>query len=222
MNAMLVPFAAEDRMNADDTQDASHNGAVSAPPPHNVPTETPAERIRAHQWNSETARAAGEKGKIAKAAKKAEREARALDASLTVRQRLGLSVSKLTQDELDAAVHALVVKAATGDARAIHALARVLDQAFGKAGDEAPADPRDMDERAWEEWSPAERAQYRAALLAKVKEGREAELRATEHTPTTQGDSTHGWGQTSPSNAATTRPATPSPRGRTGQGDAQC
>ena len=115
---------------------------------------------------------------------------------LTARQRLGLAVSKLTQEELDAAVHTLAIQAASGDARAIHALARVLDQAFGRAKEEVAPDGRDADQKQWDEMTPAERAAYRVELLRQVREQRTSSMDSTDprttaqHAQSTQGTAT--------------------------------
>ncbi len=90
-------------------------------------------------------------------------------ANLTARQRLGLSVSKLTHDQLDAVVQRLAVDAAAGDTKAVHALARLLDQSFGHPQQEQQAsDDREADEKAWHEMSAAEKAAYRAELIRRV------------------------------------------------------
>ena len=98
--------------------------------------------------------------------RKKQRETEAGLANLTARQRLGLGLSKLTQEQLDAVVQRLATDAAAGDTKAVHAIVRLLDQSFGRAGQEEPADPRSTDEKPWEEWTEAERASYRQALLA--------------------------------------------------------
>ena len=74
-------------------------------------------------------------------------------------------------------VQRLATDAAQGDVKSIHALARLLDQSFGRAGQEEPADPRSTDEKPWEEWTEAERASYRQALLAQ-REREDAERKA--------------------------------------------
>ena len=66
-----------------------------------------------------------------------EREQRAQDNALTFRQRLGVSLSKLSQPELDQVVSSLAHR---GNA---NALARLADQAFGKplpAEEDVPGD----------------------------------------------------------------------------------
>lgn len=82
---------------------------------------------------------AGRRGGAARSAKaKARREAAeagAIDGARTFRQRLGVALSKLAQDELDAVVSRM---AKAGNA---NALARLADQAFGRPNeqDEAPS-----------------------------------------------------------------------------------
>jgi hypothetical protein len=71
---------------------------------------------------SEMGRRSGE----ARRAKKLQREQSAQDNALTFRQRLGVSLSKLSQAELDHVVSGLAHR---GNA---NALARLADQAFGK------------------------------------------------------------------------------------------
>jgi hypothetical protein len=70
-------------------------------------------------------------------ARKRHREEQAEENALTVRQRIGVALSRLTQEELDALVHRAVQR---GDVRA---LAQLADQAFGKpppAEEENPTD----------------------------------------------------------------------------------
>lgn len=105
--------------------------------------------------------------------RKADAERNATSAHLTFRQRLGVALSKLTQDELDVAVKKLAHDGLAGDTKAIHALARLADQSFGRSGTEAVVDDRDVDELEWQEMTPAQRAAYRVALMAEAT--REAE-----------------------------------------------
>lgn len=95
---------------------------------------------------------------------RAEREREATLATLTVRQRLGLSLAKLSQAQLDAVVQALADRAAKGEEKAVHALARLSDQAFGKAQPEEEEDTSDVDKLS--------RA-ARAAMLARLLEEEE-------------------------------------------------
>jgi hypothetical protein len=72
---------------------------------------------------------------------------------LTARQRLGLSIAKVSQADTDEIVRQLVQRAKAGEDKTIHAYARLLDQSFGRSGTEPVADPRPVGERTWEEWS---------------------------------------------------------------------
>jgi hypothetical protein len=67
----------------------------------------------------------GRRSGEARREKKAQREASAAENALTFRQRLGVSLSKLSQPELD---HVITGLAHRGNA---NALARLADQAFG-------------------------------------------------------------------------------------------
>jgi hypothetical protein len=97
---------------------------------------------------------------------KSEAAATAATSALTARQRLGIAVSKLDQSELDAIVKKLSLDAQAGDTRAIHALARILDQSFGRAAEEAPTDGKDPLQKEWDTCTPAEKA----AIVAMHKE----------------------------------------------------
>jgi hypothetical protein len=74
-------------------------------------------------------------------------------------------MSEMSLDDRRGVRDALLRDAKTGDTKAIHALARLLDQSFGRAQIEAPADGRDAEDKEWVEMTPAERSAYRAALL---------------------------------------------------------
>jgi hypothetical protein len=79
----------------------------------------------------------GRRSGEARREKKLQREQRAEENALTFRQRLGVSLSKLSQPELDQVVSGL---ARRGNA---NALARLADQAFGKplpAEEDVPGD----------------------------------------------------------------------------------
>jgi len=104
--------------------------------------------------------------------RKQQRETEAQLAHLTTRQRLGLSLAKVSQSDMDEVVAALVQRAKDGDTKAIHAMARLLDQSFGRAGVTAEEDGRSADEKSWQEMTPQERAAYRAALIAQVEKER--------------------------------------------------
>jgi DNA-binding NarL/FixJ family response regulator len=82
----------------------------------------------------------GRRSGEARRAKKAEREELTQESALTFRQRVGVSLSKLTQRELDTAVKSL---ANSGRANDVGALARLADQAFGRplpAEEDVPGD----------------------------------------------------------------------------------
>jgi len=100
--------------------------------------------------------------------RKLEREEAARSAQLTYRQRLGMAMSQFTQEELNAQIRALHTLAVSGDTKAIHALARLADQAFGRAVAEQPADPRSIEEKDWDELTEAERAVVRRHLIAQA------------------------------------------------------
>lgn len=103
----------------------------------------------------------------ARRARAAERAQQDADAALTFRQRLGVSLSRLTQDELDAAVRRM----ATDDRpSALTALARMADQAFGKPQVEE-------EEQHDDEVAHLTKAQ-RSALIARLLEEEE-----TQRTP---------------------------------------
>jgi len=84
--------------------------------------------------------AAARKGALARE-RRAERERDAADASLTAWQRFGVALSKLPQETLDAVVARLAADALAGDTRSVAALARLADQAFGRAQVEEEAHP---------------------------------------------------------------------------------
>jgi hypothetical protein len=99
------------------------------------------------------------------AERKAQREAEAATAHLSLRQRLGLSLSKLTQDELDNMVKTIIREAKAGDPRFVHALARLADQSFGHAREAEEAPKTSLLERQWNQWTEEERAAYRAHIV---------------------------------------------------------
>lgn len=100
---------------------------------------------------------------------------------LTARQRLGLALSKLSQDDLDAVITQLAADAKKGDTKAIHALARLLDQSFGRAVPEAaPSKEEALD---WAAMSPAQQSAYLAALVHE-REQAIAELEGIEQATT--------------------------------------
>lgn len=84
----------------------------------------------------------------------------------TFRQRIGVALEQATQEELNAAVRSMLAEARKGDSRGIAALARLADQSFGRSAGELPDTDKPYDELTYQEMSPAQRAAYRAALLA--------------------------------------------------------
>ena len=111
---------------------------------------------------------AGKASAQARRERRTQREEAAEIAGLTVRQRLGLSLSKLTQAQLDAVVAGLAEQAAKGDARAVHALARLTDQAFGRS---APAVDEDEGVEGWDNLTREQRAALRARLTEETQRG---------------------------------------------------
>ena len=101
--------------------------------------------------------------------RKEARERATETAHLTYRQRIGLALSQLSQEELNAHVKALSGLASQGDAKSIHALARLSDQAFGRAQVEAATDGRDTAEKQWDELTPAEKSALRADAIARIR-----------------------------------------------------
>lgn len=102
--------------------------------------------------------------------RKRDEQARKVDeARLTARQRLALALSsKLSVADYEAVISKLRDDAKGGDEKAVHALARLHDQAFGRS------QPRDdetgSEEDAWESMSPAQRAAWRAKALREIEE----------------------------------------------------
>jgi len=86
-------------------------------------------------------------------------------ARLTSRQRFALALSRLTQEELDAVVKRPADDAANGDTKAVHALCRLADQAFGPTQVEPPTDPHPIEDKQWQELTESERATVRADLI---------------------------------------------------------
>lgn len=114
-------------------------------------------------------------------ARAAERAAQDADAALTFRQRLAVSLSRLKQEELDAAIRRM----ATDDRpAALTALARMADQAFGKPQPEEEEERHD-DVR---HLTRAQRAALMARLLREEEEQRtaagiDADPRAADDAP---------------------------------------
>lgn len=111
----------------------------------------------------------GRRSAAARRARAAERAQQDDDAALTFRQRLGISLSRLSQEELDAAVKAMAVEATKGGKpAAMGALARMADQAFGK-----PA-PEEEEQGEGDEVRKLTRSQ-RSALIAMLMEEERAQ-----------------------------------------------
>lgn len=123
------------------------------------------ESRRSTVFTSESARAARQVRAEKDSQRRSDAEKAASFGHLTTRQRLGMSLAKVSQDDMDAVIRQLVGDAKRGDTKAIHALARMLDQSFGHAGAEDVADARPLDEKTFLEMTPAERATYRSALV---------------------------------------------------------
>lgn len=110
----------------------------------------------------------GRRSAAARRERAAQRAQEELDATRTFRQRLGIALSRLTQEELDAAVKAMATEASKGGKpAAMGALARIADQAFGKPLPEEGEDPD-----AGEDVRKLSRAQ-RSALIAQLLEEQE-------------------------------------------------
>lgn len=85
-----------------------------------------------------SAREAGRLGAAARARKAAERREAAEEAKLTVRQRLGLALAEeLTVEEWRAVIRRLVESGKSTD---VQAIARLADQAYGRARESAEGD----------------------------------------------------------------------------------
>lgn len=141
------------------------------------------------------------------AQRKAEAAEEAKLAHLTSRQRMGIALSELTIDDMRAVRDALLVKAKAGDEKAVNAIARLLDQSYGRAGQEEAVDPTPRDNRPFEQWTAGEKAEYRAALLQERERQRVAAGQAAD--PRFDQDPTEG-----------TDPSTPS-RPQGGEGEAE-
>ena len=110
--------------------------------------------------------------------KKAEREQRAQDNALTFRQRLGVSLSKLSQPELDQVVSGLAHR---GNA---NALARLADQAFGRP---LQADEDKPEDEGLASLTREERAVLRQMLEAGVEPDEPDSQVAEEQSPSARG-----------------------------------
>lgn len=101
--------------------------------------------------------------------RKRQREEAATNRHLTYRQRIGVALSQLTQEQLNTHVQALSNLAAQGDAKSIHALARLSDQAFGRSQPEVQDDGRDILEKQWSELTVSEKAALRAEAIERIR-----------------------------------------------------
>lgn len=126
-----------------------------------------------------TPQEAGRLSGIARREARERRETESQLSKLTLRQRLGLSLSKLSQDQLDGVVSRLATDAAHGDARAVHALARLTDQAFGRATPEEEDAPEST-RTALEGMSRAERAVVMARALEELRADHEPSKDASD------------------------------------------
>ena len=116
--------------NADDRIRNAERTPRSAPVANRDPGVPPRSRTLSGGLDPvEMGRRSGE----ARRAKKLQREQRAQDAALTFRERLGVALSRLEQDDLDQLVGKL---AKAGNA---NALARLADQAFGRPSEQDDA-----------------------------------------------------------------------------------
>lgn len=158
-------------------------------------------------FTSESAREARRVRALKDAQRKSEAAEEAKLAHLTSRQRMGIALSELTIDDMRAVRDALLVKAKAGDEKAVNAIARLLDQSYGRAGQEEAVDPTPRDERPFEQWTAGEKAEYRAALLQERDRQRVAAGQAAD--PRFDQDPTEG-----------TDPSTPS-RPQGGEGEAE-
>jgi hypothetical protein len=87
-----------------------------------------------------SAQEAAERSATVRKAKAEEREQEATENALTFRQRLGVSLSKLSQKELDSVVKTL---AQSNTPAAINTLAKLADQSFGRPQEAEPDEPLD-------------------------------------------------------------------------------
>lgn len=103
------------------------------------------------------------------------------EARLTARQRLGLALSKkLSVADYEQVIGALLTSAKKGDEKAAHALARLHDQAYGRAQVDPGDKGQDVDELTWEEMSPAQRSAMRARLIHDIEADEQPASDATD------------------------------------------
>ncbi len=125
-------------------------------------------------FTKESAQAALAARRLKEAARHAEADRERTLSHLTSRQRIGLGLAKLTQDRIDRIIDRLATEAEAGDTKAIHALARLLDQSFGRSGEEKLADDRPFVDKTFDEMTPQERSLYRQELLKQIRENESA------------------------------------------------
>ncbi len=125
-------------------------------------------------FTSESARAARQLRAEKDAARHAEAERERTLSHLTSRQRMGLALAELTQQDMRDVVQALLLEAKSGDTKAVHAIARLLDQSFGRSGEEKLADDRPFVDKTFDEMTPQERSLYRQELLKRIRENEQA------------------------------------------------
>ena len=135
--------------------------------------ETLGERKDGH-WGGMTAAEAGQRSGERKRERRAAREREAQLAGLTLKGRLSVALSGLTQSDLDKIVKRHASLAAEGDTKSLHALARLIDATQGRGPAEDAPDPRGGAEKAVEDMTPAERQAAMAVLLRSVREQEEA------------------------------------------------
>lgn len=137
-------------------------------------------------FNSETARKAALVRHANARKRKLERDKLVDESRFTARQRLGIALSELTLEDMRVLVKQLSTDAGKGDTKAIHALARLLDQSYGRAVPDSPAPP-DGGDLAYSDMTEAQRASYRAALMAE-REAAKAEAEPSMDVSDPRGD----------------------------------
>lgn len=158
--------AGENGLNAGLESDVAPQGPASAraegEPQENAPpiesaTDTEGEKRERSKplFGGVTPTEAGRLSGLARARKREEAERAALDARLGFRGRLGVSLAKLSQQQLDKAIAALANSGRPADLRA---LANLADQAYGRPGQ--------AEEEAQDATLPPLTAEARAAFLA--------------------------------------------------------
>ncbi len=83
------------------------------------------------------------------------------------REKLGISLARLDQADLDALVKRMARQAAQGEERSAHVLARLADQAYGRVPQAAE---QEEGEETWEGMSRERRASLAAELLRQADE----------------------------------------------------